>query len=213
VSVEVNMCELARFWIVRVFAVAVFCVYLSAGQFVQAGQMFAVTITASPSMAKGGPNPNDVSAVYNGQWVFDVSADTTSNPATVSLTVVSANNDINKKYVGVTYTFNATMSKDDADAYNFSGTSLGTRAPKPPPGSDFNLGIAGTYNALSESLTIPKAVTSQRDVKGVLSGPVYYFNFANIKAVPEPSSSVLGLIALAIVGPVLTSKRQRKQSR
>lgn len=204
------MCGTARFWIDRILAIAVFCVLLSAGQYVQAGQMFAVTITAAPTMANGGPNPNNVSSGYNGQWVFDVNVNPSTNPPTVSFTVVSANNNINRKYVGVTYTFNATVSMNDADTYDFSGTSLGTRMPRPPPSSDFNLGITGSYNPLFGTLSIPNAVTSQMDVAGVLSGPVYYFNFTNITAVPEPSSSVLGLIALGIVGTGFTVKRRFK---
>jgi hypothetical protein len=183
----------ARPWISRILAAALFSVFLSAGQYARA-DLYAVTITATPP-------PDDVSTAYNGQWVFDVRLNDAKDM--VLLTVVSGNNAAKTAtYKGVTYSFGAAI--ESGTDYAFSGTSLSN-----PARGRYNLGLAGFFDPVRHTLTITNPVTSQYvRANGTLQGPVYNFEFSNLTPVPEPSTSVMALIALGIVGTGLTLKRR-----
>jgi len=192
------MCGTTRFSIDRILAVAVFCVFLSAGQYVRADvpldldPQYTLIITANTAKS-----PSDISTAYNGRWVFDVSL--SADMKTVMFKVVSGPNASKTGiYKDVVYSFPVTGSA--GGTYSFSGTSLGT-----PKKSSFNLGMAGSFNPTSALLTITgNEITSQiQRANGTLVGGIYYFN---VKLVPEPSTSVLVLIALGTLGTGLTLK-------
>src|SRR4051794_19347217 len=143
------MCAAARSRIGRILAVAVSCVYLNSGQYARAGIIYDLTITHEPPSG----------AAYDGKWRFDVMLNEMKDM--LILTVISGNSDLQtNKWKGVMYSFPVT--KTDKGAYTFSGTSLGSRAPKPPPNSDYNLGVSGVFTPSTRGLTIDDPVTSQR---------------------------------------------------
>jgi hypothetical protein len=187
------MCATARLWIVRILGVAVFWVSLSAGQFARA-DLYAVTITATPP-------PDDVSTAYNGQWVFDVSLNAARDM--VLLRVVTGNNaSKTATYAGVTYSFPASIA--EGTDYIFSGTSLSN-----PARGHYNLGASGFYDPVAHTLSLNNPITSQLTKSdGTTTGPIYNFTWSNITPVPEPSTSVIALVCLGIVGTGLTLKRR-----
>jgi hypothetical protein len=178
-----------------VLAVAVFWVFLSAGQYARA-EVYAVTITATPP-------PDDVSSAYNGQWVFDVSLNAAKDM--LLLRVVSGNNAAKTAtYKDVTYSFPASVA--EGTDYIFSGTSLSN-----PARGHYNLGASGFFDPVAHTFSLNNPITSQLvKADGTLTGPVYNFNFSNIRPVPEPSSLVTALIALGIFGAGVTLKRRLK---
>ncbi len=187
------MCTTARPCIVRILAVAVFGVIVSAGQSARA-DLYAVTITATPP-------PDDVSKAYNGQWVFDVSLNAAKDM--VLLKVVSGNNaSKTATYKGVTYSFPASIA--EGTDYIFSGTSLSN-----PARGRYNLGASGFFDPVAHTFSLNNPITSQlTKADGTPIGPVYNFNFTNIRPVPEPSSAVIALVALGILGTGATLRRQ-----
>jgi hypothetical protein len=165
---------------------------------------YTLTITNVPSSGAGDE--------YNGRWKFDVTLDAKHN--TLKLIVVSGNTPANTaEFAGVTYSFTAVQ--DAKNVYVFSGTSLGTRTKKnPPPYSDYNLGVFGVFDPSTRELVFTGSVTSQQQDGATLSGPVYEFTFTNVRlVVPEPPTSVLGLVAVGIVGAGFTLRRQSKPER
>ncbi|ODU00589.1 MAG: hypothetical protein ABS79_03075 [Planctomycetes bacterium SCN 63-9] len=173
----------AKFGRILAIALAVICVYFSSGQCVRAGSVYSLKITGMPPAGDA----------YDGEWKFEV--DLSADMKTVTLKVVSGNTqDMTDEWKGVTYSFPVTKSEDGA--YTFSGTSLGSRTP-PPPDSDFNLGVSGIFTPGKNTLKIDNPVTSQMKDG---TGPIYKFNFTDIKGVPEPSSLVLSLMAFGILG-------------
>ena len=186
------MCRTAGSLVVRILAVAVFWACLSAGQIVQAGTMYSITITATPP-------PDDVNKDYDGNWVFSVGLNDAKTM--IEFTVISGNTGGNTKtFKGDTYSY-AVTNKDGV--YSFSGSSLGSL----PISKDYDLGMAGSYTLASGALTITNPVTSKAADK---TGETYNFKWTNIKTVPEPSSLVLGLVALGLVGTGLAAKHQSK---
>jgi hypothetical protein len=192
---EVVMRTTARTSIIRILAVAVFWVFLSAGQYACA-DLYSLTITATPP-------PDDVSTGYNGRWVFDVSLNSTMDR--VVLRVVSGNNASNTAtYRGVYYSYNAAI--ESGTDYAFGGTSLST-----PARGRYNLGVFGFFDPVNHTLSFTNPVTSQYvKADGTLQGEVYNFTFSDIRRLPEPSSSVIALVSLGIVGTGLTLKRRLK---
>ena len=159
------MCGTARFSIDRILAVAVFCVFLSAGQYVRADitldldPQYALTITANTTKS-----PSDISNAYNGVWVFNVSLNAAMNM--MLFEVVSGNNAAKTgTYKGVIYSFPVTANT--AGSYRFSGTSLGN-----PKKSSYNLGMAGLFNPTTALLSITdNVITSQmQKADGTLAG-------------------------------------------
>jgi hypothetical protein len=204
-------------WIVRTVAIAVCWVLLSEAQHVQAGSVIALTLKAAPTIENGGPNPNGTSTDYDGTWMFNVS----TNDNMITFKIVGANNEDNtKEYSGDTYTYKATV-KDGV--YTFSGTAPGTK----PPASLYNLGMAGTYDSNKNTLSLTLAPGSYpidkfplpKDVTGTLTSqliknpngePAVEYYVIKIASVPEPSSAVLGLIALVTLAAASTLNRLSK---
>ena len=184
------MCATARPWIVRILGVVVFCMFLSAGQYARA-DLFTVTITGIPPSGDA----------YNGQWVFNVSLNAAKDM--VLLTVVSGNNASKiSTYNGVTYSFPASIA--EGNGYIFSGTFLSN-----PARGHYNLGASGVYDPVAHTLTLNNPITSQLTrADGKTVGPVYKFEWKNIKAVPEPSSLVITLVSAGVAGMGLTLRRR-----
>ncbi len=188
------MCGTARFSIDRILAVAVFCEFLSAGQYVRADitldldPQYAITIT-------GGPPPANASLAYNGQWVFNVSLN--ADKSKISFTVNSGNTaDNTTDFKTDTYTYAVTNTNG---VYSFSGKSVGTL----PESMLYDLGMTGSYTPATGVLSITNPLTSMLAAGG---GDTYNFKWTNITLVPEPSTSVLVLIALGTLGTGLTLK-------
>ncbi len=193
----------ARLWLVRMLAVSLSWVLLGSGQCVQAGAVVALLFQAVPSP----PNAADASPAYDGTWWFTIN----TTPTTVTLSVVSGPTAaLTTRYMGDTYTYMATANMG---VYTFSGTAFSTTTTSP-----YNLGVNGTFNSKTGTLTLGDApgsylptpaktksgvpilgtLTSQRGNRktGKTTGSVYEYYVLSIKSVPEPQSAVLSLFAL-----------------
>ena len=189
---EVSMCGSARVWTVRFLAIAVCWVYLSSEQHVRAGSVYKITIT-------GGPPPANASLAYNGEWKFNVTL--SADKSMIMFTVISGNTaDNTTDFKTDTYTYPVTNS---SGVYSFSGSSVGSL----PDSKLYDLGMTGSFTPASGTLTITNPVTSKLAAGG---GDTYNFKWTNIAMVPEPSSLVLGVIALGILGGGLAFKRRSK---
>ena len=124
----------------------------------------------------------------------------------VNLTVVRGNtNGMTNRWRNVRYSFPVTNTT--AGTHTFSGTSLGSRTP-PPPNSDYNLGVSGTFNPTTGALTIGNPVTSV-DSTGKDTN-TYKFTFTGITMIPEPPSSTLALTGIAVAAGLWASSRRAR---